>query len=37
MSVLSLQWLLWMAITVALFWAAPVRFRHYVLLLYAPV
>jgi|AntAceMinimDraft_5_1070358.scaffolds.fasta_scaffold02487_2 alginate O-acetyltransferase complex protein AlgI len=33
MSVLSLQWLLWMAITVALFWAAPVRFRHYVLLL----
>jgi len=31
MPVLSIEWLLWMAISVALFWVAPTRYRHHVL------
>ena len=32
MSVLSLTWILWMAVTVAVFWLTPSRYRHYVLI-----
>lgn len=32
MSVLSLAWIFWMAVTVAVFWIVPSRYRHYVLI-----
>lgn len=32
MSVLTIEWLLWMGVTVTLFWALPAQFRHYFLL-----